>query len=261
VILLSHEQVQELRPWFLPERPGPLIGLHLLQTGHGACFADRWPAPEALLVYTTDNYSLLGNPDALTPDDLREHIAGFVEAPPEFLPLLGAAFADVQRWDRVILELRGEPATSPPVDAEVRRLALDDTVHLWGLSPESAWISKSWGGHAGLAASGRAWGAFVGGRLAAVAATFFQGERYEEIGVVTEPAFRGRGLSVACTRNLVMDILARGGWASWTTSPDNRASLRVAEKLGFQFVRNDYLYVAGMPTPRPAQRDSGDGSG
>jgi predicted GNAT family acetyltransferase len=121
------------------------------------------------------------------------------------------------------------------------------------LSPQSFWIAKTWGGPAGLAASGAAWGAFVDGRLVSVACTFFMGERYEEIGVVTEPEHRGQGLSVACTRALCLAIFARGRRPSWTTSPDNTASVRVAEKLGFRLDRHDWLYVAGIPVPEPAR--------
>ncbi len=89
------------------------------------------------------------------------------------------------------------------------------------------------------------------GRLVSVAVTFFVGDRYEEIGVVTEPGFQGRGLSAACAGELARDIQARGRRASWTTAPENKASLRVAEKLGFTLDRYDQLCVVGIPTPEP----------
>lgn len=44
----------------------------------------------------------------------------------------------------------------------LRRLTGADVHHLANLSDESFWISKTWGGPAGLAASGYAWGAFAG---------------------------------------------------------------------------------------------------
>jgi predicted GNAT family acetyltransferase len=80
------------------------------------------------------------------------------------------------------------------------------------------------------------------------------GERYEDLGVVTEPEFRGRGLSVACAGALCEDIQSRGHWPSWTTSPDNTASIRVAEKLGFSLQRRDILYAIGVPIPEPARQ-------
>jgi RimJ/RimL family protein N-acetyltransferase len=130
---------------------------------------------------------------------------------------------------------------------------VEDTYHLWGLSPAADWIAKTWGGPAGLAAGGYAWGAFADRRLVSVACTFFVGDQYEEIGVVTEPAFRGQGLSAACAGALCGDILARGRRSSWTTSPDNAASLRVAAKLGFTVQRHDRLFVVGARIPVPAR--------
>ncbi|MBK8047554.1 MAG: GNAT family N-acetyltransferase [Anaerolineales bacterium] len=92
-------------------------------------------------------------------------------------------------------------------------------------------------------------GAFVNGELAAVASSFFVGSSYEDIGVVTAPDFRGRGLSPACVQALCRDIRTRGRQPCWSTSPDNLPSLRVAEKQGFQVARHDVLYVAGIETP------------
>ncbi len=138
----------------------------------------------------------------------------------------------------------------------MRRLGRDDERQLRRLAPETAWIWGTRGDAKGLASSGRAWGAFLDGRLASVACTFFAGERYEEIGVVTEPDFRGLGLSPACAAALCAEVRDRGCVPIWTTSPDNYASLRVAKKLGFEVARTSSLYVVGMPVPEPARRQS-----
>jgi predicted GNAT family acetyltransferase len=102
-----------------------------------------------------------------------------------------------------------------------------------------------------MIASGRAWGAFVEGRLAALAGTFFAGRHYEDLGVVCEEGYRKRGLSTACTAALCRAILADGRYPSWTTSTDNRPSIRVAQKVGFQALRLDRLFVIGIPVPPP----------
>jgi RimJ/RimL family protein N-acetyltransferase len=252
MILLTPEQTANLRNWFLPERPGPLIGPHVIHTGHGACFVDRWPNPRAVLVNTAGNYTLRGEPRALSPADLRPHIIGFVETSADFVPLLKAAFPEVREWPRVILEQRTSPSFAAPTAYPVRRLESSDAYHLWGLSPEIEWIGRTWGGMSDLAASGFAWGAFVEGQLASVACSFFVGETYEDIGIVTEPKFRGLGLSTACARALCSDIQARGHQPCWSTSPDNTASLRVGEKLGFAVQRYDLLYAVGVGIPEPA---------
>jgi hypothetical protein len=243
MVPISREQLATLLHWFVPDRPGPLVGLHVIRTGCGTCLVDRWPRPRALLVETAGNYSLAGDPEALAAADLRGHIAGFVEAPPRFVPLLAKAYPDLLVWDRVVLALHGPLQPAPAPGRPVRRLRPDDAAALDGLGAECHWISKTWGGPAGLAASGMAWGTFSRDRLVSVACVFFVGDRYEEVGVATEPGFRGNDLSTACASVLCADILRRGRTPSWTTSPDNTASARVAEKLGFTRQRDDRLYV------------------
>lgn len=249
MLLLTPQQAASILDWLGPERPGPLVGQHVALTGHGVILVDRWPEPRVALSATADNLSLAGDPAALTPEEMRAHVAGYLEAPEPFVPLVRAAFPEAPAWDRIIYELEGPPRPVPAVDAVVRRLSVTDAYHLWALSRDSSWISKTWGGPPGLAASGMAWGAFVGERLVSVACVFFVGRELEEIGVVTEPAYRGRGLSRACVHELCGDIIARGHRPSWTTSPDNLASKGVAERLGFTFRRHDLLYAVGIPIP------------
>jgi predicted GNAT family acetyltransferase len=175
-----------------------------------------------------------------------------VEADPAFVPLLRAAFSDLKTWPRVGFaqqEVRGMVTAN---DYSVRRFASTDTRLLQSLDPGLTWISNTWGGPHGLAGSGFGWGAFVAGQLASVACTFFFGAAYEDIGIVTEPQCRGLGLAWACAGALCDDVRARGHRPSWTTSPDNSASLRVAEKLGFIVQRDDVLYITGVEIPTPA---------
>lgn len=257
---LTPAQTAALQHWFVPEEPRLLIGAHVIAAGCGECWVDSRPAPRALLAETGGNYLLLGDAQALTPDDLRPLVKGFVDADEAFAPLIRAAFPEVQVWPRVALAQPDPgsnpgPETGPDVAGEIagagvlRRLGSADAAHLAALEPGSAWISKTWGGPQGLANSGYAWGAFVDGRLAAVACTFFLGRSYEEIGVVTVPALRRLGLGAACAAALCRDIRGRGHAPGWTTSPDNLGSLGIARKLGFQEQRRTAAYVVGIEIP------------
>jgi RimJ/RimL family protein N-acetyltransferase len=239
----------QLRSWFLPDAPGPLVGLHVLNTGKGAIFVDRWPNPKAVLADTAANYQLLGEPSAFSPEELRTHLDGFVEASDAFEPVLREAFPTLTVWQRVILELATGESSPPEVAAEVRKLTMDDSHHVVGLSSDLTWIADTWGGPPGVAASGYAYGAFVDGRLVSVADSFFVGDSYEDIGVVTEPAFRRQNLSAACVAALCNDIISRGRRPSWSTSPDNIGSLSVARKLGFTKNRDDRILVVGRTPP------------
>jgi ribosomal protein S18 acetylase RimI-like enzyme len=253
MVSLRIEQLTSLREWFLPDRPGPLVGLHVIGTGNGSAWVDRWPDPRAVVVDTAGNQSLRGDPGPLTPAAVRGKVRGFVEAPERFVPLLRTAFTDLQEWRRVVFVLDGEPRRAAPRGrGAVRRLQTADSDAVGALSDQNLWISKTWGGAAGLAASGTAWGAFADGRLVAVACPFFVGDRYEDIGVATEAGFRGQGWSTACAAGVCGDIRRRGGTPSWTTAPENRASIRVAEKLGFRLERHDRTFVIGIPIPGEA---------
>jgi RimJ/RimL family protein N-acetyltransferase len=251
LVPLGRGQLARLRHWFLPERPGPLIAQHVIATGNGRGLADRWPDPRALVVETGGNYRLAGDPGALDPARLRGRVVGFVEAPAGFEAPLAAAVRELHEWPRVILRLEGpgRPPAEPRGDHRVRRLGPGDAGSLAGLGEETAWIASTWGGPGGLADSGTAWGAFAGSRLVAVACPFFVGTAYEDVGVATEPGSRGLGLSTACAGAVCRDVRDRGRVPSWTTSPDNAASLRVAAKLGFVVERRDRLLVADVPIP------------
>ena len=254
LVRLTRDQLAAATHLVPAERPGPMIAQHVLATGNGSCLADRWPGPRALLVETGGNWTPAGDPAALEPAALRGRVAGFVDAPAAFEPLLRAAVRELREWPRVVLTLDG-PGGPPPEHRgglQVRRLGPGDAGSLARLGDETGWIASTWGGPRGLAASGTAWGALDGRRLAAVACPFFVGEGYEDLGVATEPGFRGLGLSPACAAAVCQDVRRRGRVPSWTTSPDNTASLRVAAKLGFRLQRRDRLLVADIPIPEPA---------
>ncbi len=253
---LAPDELPALRPLLGDERPGPLVGPHLLATGCGGAWVDRWPDARVAVVCAGDGMALRGEAGRLDPAELGtlvSELAGewnnvMIEAPDVFVPTLRAAVETLWRWPRIISALYREPPSLPaPPDAALRRVAPADADALAGLAEDVAWIADTVGGPAGLATRGRAWLAFVGERLAAVAAPFFEGERYEDIGVVTEADLRGRGLSSACAARLAVDVRAREHTPCWSTSPDNRASLAVAARLGFEKDRDDVLYVAGEP--------------
>src|SRR4029453_16782472 len=156
---------------------------------------------------------MAGAPAALDPEAVAGRVVGFVEAPAAFEPLLAAAASELHEWPRVVLTLEGAGPPPPPVTgraAEVRRLGPGDAGALAGLGEETAWIADTWGGPGGLAASGTGWGAFSGRRLVAVACPFFVGAAYEDLGVATEPGFRGLGLSPACAAAACQDVRRRG---------------------------------------------------
>lgn len=237
--------------WLAVERPGPdAILAHVAGTGHGRAWVDRWPDPAAVLVETGGNYLLVGRPSAVSPGTLRPLVHGYLAASPDFDDVLEAAFPDRARWDRIVYRFpAGATVPAEPAGA-TRILRPADLPAVEALSTEAGWVSKTWSGPAGLVASGHAYGAFVDGRLAAVTCTFFRGARHADAGVVTEPALRRRGLGLAAARAWCAGAVAAGFVPTWTTSTDNAASRRIAERLGLTLVRQDVLHAIGVEIPR-----------
>src|SRR5664280_1439946 len=228
VYQLPRDRIDAVRPWFTPELPGPVIFAHIRHSGVGRCLVDRWPDPRVVLAQTSSNYAIRGNPDALDNSALDD-LAGFVEAPSVWEPMLRRIDPGLAMWNRVVAVLPAADSAPPP-DPRIRRLTASDTQAVGQLHPKISWISDTWGGPAGLAASGMAWAAFDAGTPVAVAVPFFVGDRFEDIGVVT-------------------DIRRRRHTPTWTTSPDNIGSLAVAEWLGFMPERHDVLWAVRTPIP------------
>lgn len=249
LVEISRAQLEMLAHWFQPETPGPVIAAHVIHTGCGRAWVDRWPNVRAVVVETNYNFVIAGDPAALDPVPFSKTVAGFVAAPSTFLPLLEETFPTLEKWPRIIGLLPNDPIQPAVTNADVRRFCADDGDDLERLSAEVVWVTQTWGGGKELARSGYGWGAWVDGRLAAVACSFFVGNDYEDIGVATEAQFRRSGLSTVCAYELCLDIIARGRTPSWTTSTDNAGSWRVAEKLGFVHQRHDWLYIVGRSVP------------
>jgi RimJ/RimL family protein N-acetyltransferase len=69
---------------------------------------------------------------------------------------------------------------------------------------------------------------------------------HAEIGAVTREPYRGRGYAPVACAHLIAVVEQRGYHAYWSCDNDNGASIRVAEKLGFQQQR-PYLVLEYDP--------------
>ncbi|MGW0364650.1 GNAT family N-acetyltransferase [Streptomyces sp. NPDC002990] len=161
-------------------------------------------------------------------------------------PYLASAFDRVVPGERMLYVHR-VPVALPrvPRGVTVRRLTREDAPALAALRPENAWIHTSWGGPAGLAASGYGWAAFARGTVLAVACGYFRGSAYEDIAVVTVPDRRRERLALACVAGLAADVRARGRTASWCCSRDDRPGRLLAWTAGFRLSREYVHHVTG----------------
>ena len=83
--------------------------------------------------------------------------------------------------------------------------------------------------------------AFAGERAVSGASSYASYPGGIEIEIDTDPAFRRQGLALCCGANLVLACLQRGQYPSWDAQ--NRASLALAEKLGYRFLESYEVYV------------------
>ncbi|KNB53265.1 hypothetical protein AC230_06755 [Streptomyces caatingaensis] len=243
--------------WFPAGRPGPgALAEHVRTTGHGRWWADRPAGPRSAAVTCARHAVLAGDPRTTDPAGLAGLAHHYVLAPDRFLPVLGAAFERIVPWERMIWVRHGPGRAARPAPAvRIRRLTTTDAPAVRDLGAGLAWITESWGGPAGVAAPGRAWGAFRGDRLLSLACVHFTGSRYEDLAAATRPAERGRGLATACVTALCTDVAARGRLPSWTCSRDNHPSRRLAAAAGFRPERRYVHYAVGAAVgpvvPRP----------
>lgn len=255
---LTQSHWSELHFLLAKEAPCELVAHHPISTGFGQCWVDRWPEAQVAVLFAGGNLGFAGAAEALSPAALRDIVEAllehweriFIDPPEGFAPIVVAAFGRPMLWPRVLCDWpKGSSAPAPPLPDgySIRAIRAGDSAALAGLGADTRWISDTFDGPNGLAPSGFAWAAFSGNSLAAVAASFYVGHEFEEIGVVTEAAHRNRGLSNACAAALIHEILRRGRLPCWATTPDNVASRRVAEKLGFRELRSAMQYMVGAP--------------
>lgn len=227
--------------------PGPAIAVeHARRPGVARWWVDRLASPAAIAVACGGRLLLRGNARAFHAEEIAPFDGMSAVADGGFLPLLGNTFERVVPRERLVFVRTAQlPAAPVPAHTRIRRL---DTADRNPLAAEQfAWLGRTWGGAAQLAESGRAWGAFRGGRLVSVACTYFEGTAYEDITAATLPEHRGQGLASACVSALGAEVAARGRTATWTCSHDNHAARRLARTAGFRLAREYVEYKLGPP--------------
>ncbi|MGW2378112.1 GNAT family N-acetyltransferase [Kitasatospora sp. NPDC001683] len=244
------------------EEPGTeAIAAHVERTGHGGWWTDRPDAARVLLVHSGPERLLRGDPRYLDPAALAPLGRGQFTAPERFLPLLGRTFTHVTPWVRTVYVQQGPPRpVSPHVNDWVRPLTPSDARRFERFSARSAasasapelphWLTRTWGGHAELAASGFAWGAVLGPYLASVACGHLVGRRHMDIAVATDPAFRRLDLALACVTAAARAARDAGLTPTWAASRVNLASRALAVAAGFHPVRDEVVYWTGPAIAR-----------
>lgn len=94
-------------------------------------------------------------------------------------------------------------------------------------------VGRAYGSPRAALAEGVVVGAIYQRELVARAHTSCHSARYADVAIATREEWRGRGLATAAASLVCERVQQQGRTPIWSTSADNGASRRIAEKLGF----------------------------
>jgi RimJ/RimL family protein N-acetyltransferase len=202
--------------------------------------------------------------DVLQAVDWPEEPTGFGSDP----DLLWELLQQVEGWTCILVDSGCAPGLAAIMEAELGRRTrfLDDVTHLLAaparvvrdpavrrLTMADLELLKSaplelraglWPGPRELLAEGIVACAVVSGEIVATALTAACSDRYADIGVYTREEVRGRGYATAAASLVAREVQAGGRNPVWGAGAHNAASLRVAQKLGFEEVsRRTYVIL------------------
>jgi len=247
--MITERELDILRRFF-PVTTG-MQGVHtLLRLPDAVGYCDDWKQPRVVAVACGDDLILAGDAKAQRWIEFVASLsfAGFIQAPPAFLPGLKQIDAGVIVWPRVNFVLDGALAslTSAP-GGKVRKVHPGDAAALEKIG--QPWLWKYWRDAEDFCRTGVGYVALVDGEAVSIASIFTESERYADLAVATHPAFRGKGYSTAAAHALCQNVLAKGRVPVWNTSTDNLASIAISRKLGFREKPAEPLYLMKRDVP------------
>lgn len=168
------------------------------------------------------------------PPGWREHVGHLqgTDADPLFQPeALRRLFGDAV--DRVIgPAFVGYLGAEPAADPEVRALTAADVPALERL--RDACTAEEWE-HAGIEPGGPdVFGLVAAGEVACAGRLALWGAELADLGILTHPAFRGRGLGRRVVRTMAAAARSRGYVPQYRTLYSNAGSLAVGKAAGFR---------------------------
>jgi hypothetical protein len=222
----------------LGERPETVISIHQLRRGLCKAYVIGNPAQfEGAIIRHPESRELNGyGHDAHALYELLQVVPDWdcVEVAPACAPALGKlielGMGVKVRFIGDIYHALRQPVI-PWSDPAVRSLTLDD-VALLEVAPRAV-RGSGFESMQAMLTDGFVAAAIVEGQVVAIAHTSARSRLYADIGVATLETCRKRGFSSAAASIVAERIQEAGQIPVWSTNQENRASLRVAEKLGF----------------------------
>jgi hypothetical protein len=221
----------------LGDTPETTIAVHLLRRGLCSAYIGDEPAEAAIVQNQTlqgDVYAFGVSPDAIR--ELLDVATGWrrVNAPKPVSRLLGAAVEQQtglnMKYETVVYHTLNSPVVGYR-DTAVHRLTPQDS-HLLTAAPPQLQVG-AFGDMNTLLGEGVMACAIVDGDVVTIAYTAAITERHAEISVMTLEPWRGRAFATSAASLVAEEVQRVGLVPVWTTTDDDFASIRIAEKLGF----------------------------
>ncbi|MFN2745243.1 MULTISPECIES: GNAT family N-acetyltransferase [Bacillus] len=217
----------------------------------GKIFADRSDVPRTALFQTPSGiYYLAGSPPEMKRDKWHHYLneqrnAGrftVFSGSAEWDAFLRAALDDIKQMKRTVFSFTKEPDhDEEDVGAVVEMFSEGDlkrSVHF-----DEQYADEYWGGTANFLKSGFGFKILYEGRTVSECVAIFRSERFAEIDIATHSDFRGRGFAAQCARAFISYCQDLGIKPRWDCDSQNKASIRLAGKLGFRPIKTYSLFV------------------
>ncbi len=125
-----------------------------------------------------------------------------------------------------------------PVPAGLRRVPLTAEIAAKFDGAVDPWVVRIWGGEEAFIAKSFGYALLTdSGELAGFCTSCGIGGGEAEVEIGTNRAFRRRGLAMAAATAFIPESYRRGLVPAWTCQSDNEPSYRLAERLGYRFLR------------------------
>lgn len=231
----------------------PLISAVLDGSQRGQVFADRIDGPRSALVINNFGFMFyVGEFDDSfrglfqTQSGIRPSYLLWYSPPVAWQEYLSAAGARLR--ERVRLEFQKDRATDPaepPAGFELRKLDAELVSKTKKLGVDID--SRFWSSAQDVEEHALGVCLVKDGEVVSLCYAAAVSEGLAEVDVVTDEAFRGRGLANIVSRKFIRECLAREITPAWDCFAYNSGSLRLAEKLGFAEVRRYPFYSFNIP--------------
>lgn len=267
MVRITQEEMPQIAPLFAESQETMIWSC--LQGEMGRAWADRARLPRCAAISCADFCFLAGNASVQEAEELlraleREHASPFLL----MIPLsegwdsrITARYGDkAEKTERYALKKERDVFDRNRLTSFVERLPqgyalrpIDRGLYEAVLREEwSADLCSQFASYEMYAEKGLGFAVLHQGKAVCGASSYTVYQGGIEIEIDTQKDFRRKGLARACAARLILECLSRDLYPSWDAA--NRASLALAESLGYRFDKAYVAYIVRLAGEQPEAR-------